>query len=165
MRPGRFLRHLFAPTFATRRRFPRPALEAIEAAIAAAECRTSAEIRFAIETSLDIPDLWRDKSPRERAAEAFAQLRVWDSELRNGVLIYVLLADHDVEIVADRAAAACISADEWEQACRLIEEHFRAGQFREGAVAGVSAVGALLASHFPVGEHAREAQPNQPALL
>ncbi len=161
---ARTWRHLIASRLGTRRRFPRVALDAIEAAIAEAERGTSAEIRFAIETALDLPDLWRDKPPRERALETFAQLRVWDSELRNGVLIYVLMADHDVEIVADRAAAARISAAEWEQACQLIETHFRNRRFREGAVAGVAAVGALLAAQFPPGA-ARENQPNQPALL
>jgi uncharacterized membrane protein len=165
MRVVRILRHLVASRLGTRRRFPRATLQAIEEAIAEAERRTSAEIRFAIETALDLPDLWRDKPPRERAAEAFAQLRVWDSELRNGVLIYVLVADHDVEIVADRAAAARISGAEWENACQLIEEHFRNGRFRDGAVAGVAAVGALLASRFPAGVDPREEQPNRPALL
>jgi uncharacterized membrane protein len=162
---ARTLRHLFASRLGTGRRFPRAALEAIEAAIADAERGTSAEIRFAIETALDLPELWHDKPPRECAAETFAQLRVWDSELRNGVLIYVLVADHDVEIVADRAAAARIGPQEWERACELIETHFRAGRFREGAVAGVAAVGALLASHFPAGDTPREEQPNRPSVL
>ena len=84
-----------------------------------------------------------------RALEAFARLRVWDTELSNGVLIYVLMADRDVEIVADRGAAARISPIEWEGACRLMESHFREGRFREGALAGVEAVGGLLEREFP----------------
>jgi uncharacterized membrane protein len=161
----RVLRHLFATRLGTSRRFPRASLAAIEAAVAEAERRTSAQIRFAIETALDLPELWAGKQPRERALEVFAELRVWDTELRNGVLIYVLVADHDVEIVADRAAAARISPDEWEAACRQIEEHFRSGRFEAGAVAGVASVGALLARHFPPGARGRDEQPDQPALL
>lgn len=161
----RTLRHLFATRLGTMRRFPRQTMEAIEAAIVQAESRTSGEIRFAIETALDLPELWNGKSPRERALEAFAELRVWDSELRNGVLIYVLVADHDVEIVADRAAAARISPAEWESACRLIEEHFRAGRFREGAVTGIASVGALLERHFPPLRADRNELPDQATLL
>jgi uncharacterized membrane protein len=161
----RMLRHLLATEHGTRRRFPTDVMGAIEAAIAAVELRTSGEIRFAVETALDIPDLRGDKAPRDRALEVFAGLRVWDSELRNGVLIYVLMADRDVEIVADRGAAERVSAADWEAACRLIEEHFRAGRFREGSLAGVHAVGALLERHFPARPIERDEQPNQPALL
>ena len=114
----RALRHLFASQLGTRRRFTREVTEAIESAIAAAELRTSGEIRFAVETGLQPWELRAGKSPRERALEVFGELRVWDSELRNGVLIYVLMADRDVEIVADRGAAACIRGEDWESACK-----------------------------------------------
>jgi uncharacterized membrane protein len=160
----RMLRHLCATRAGTRRRFSQAVLEAIEKAVAAAESRTGGEIRFAVETALDIPELWSGKTPRECAHEAFAHLRVWDSELNNGVLIYVLMADRDVEIVADRGAAARISADQWEAACKLMESHFREGRFREGAVAGVEAVAGLLEREFPARAPKGEL-PNQPALL
>jgi uncharacterized membrane protein len=161
----RVLRQLCATRAGTRRRFSQNVLEAIEKAVAAAESRAGCEIRFAVETALDIPELWSRKSPRECAREAFSHLRVWDSELNNGVLIYVLMADRDVEIVADRGAAARISPDEWEAACKLMESHFREGRFREGAVAGVEAVGGLLAREFPVRAPKGDELPNQPALL
>ena len=161
----RLLRHLFATRAGTRRRFSDAVDAAIESAIRAAETGTSGEIRFAIETALDIAELWAGLTPRERAMQVFSQLRVWDTELRNGVLIYVLGADRDVEIVADRAAAAKIPATEWEAVCRLIEGHFRAGRFEAGAVAGVAAVGALLVLHFPAVPGDRNELPNQPTLL
>jgi uncharacterized membrane protein len=161
----RALRHLFATQTGTRRHFPPDALVAIEQAVAAVERRTAAEIRIAIETSLELPDLWARKSPRDRALDVFGELRVWDTELSNGVLIYVLMADRDVEIVADRGAAGLIAAEDWESACRLMEGHFRAGRFREGAVAGVSAVGALLERHFPARAVEPDELPNQPRLL
>lgn len=161
----RVLRHFFATQAGTRRKFGPAVLDAIEAAIASAELRTSGEIRFAIETSLELPDLWARRSARERALDVFGELRVWDSELANGVLIYVLMADRDVEIVADRGAAAKITPEEWEAACRLMETHFRARRFEEGAVAGVAAVGALLERHFPARSAERNEQPNQPSLL
>jgi uncharacterized membrane protein len=161
----RLLKHLFATRTATRRRFPHDVTEAIEQAVTAIELRTSGEIRFAIDTALELPEIWADKSPRECAHEAFARLRVWDSELNNGVLIYVLMADRDVEIVADRGAAARISPIEWEAACRVMESHFREGRFREGALAGVEAVGGLLVREFPCRAGNRDEIPNQPALL
>jgi len=161
----RMLKHLCATRAGTRRRFSSGVLEAIEQAAAAVERRTSGEVRFAIETALDIPELWRDKPPRQCAIEAFARLHVWDSELNNGVLIYVLMADRDVEIVADRGAAVRISPSEWEAACRLMESHFREGRFKEGALAGVEAVGNLLEREFPSGSGNRDELPNQPTLL
>ena len=161
----RVLKHLCATRAGTRRRFPRDVLDAIEQTVAQSERRTSGEIRFAIDTALELPEIWADKPPRECAHEAFARLRVWDSELNNGVLIYVLMADRDVEIVADRGAAARISPAEWEAACRLMESHFREGRFKEGALAGVRAVGGLLEREFPCGAGNRDELPNQPALL
>jgi len=140
-------------------------MSAIEQAVTAVERRTSAEIRFAIDTALDLPDLWARKSPRERALDVFGELRVWNTELANGVLIYVLMADRDVEIVADRGAAALIAPADWEAACQLMEGHFRSGRFQEGAVAGVAAVGALLERHFPARAVEPDELPNQPRLL
>jgi|SRR5690349_21456866 len=165
---SRLLRHLCATRAGTRRRFSDTVDTAIEEAIRAAEKRSSGEIRFVIETALDIPELWAGVTARARAEAVFAQLRVWDTELRNGVLIYVLMADRNVEIVADRGAAVRISLTEWESVCRLIEGHFQAGRFKEGAVAGVDEVGRLLAREFSARDGAkpdRDELPNQPTLL
>ncbi len=166
----RALRHLFATRIGTRRRFPDDVLSSIEKTIGSIETRTSAEIRFVIETALDLGDLFAGTAPRARAAQLFSLLQVWDTQRRNGVLIYVLVADRDVEIVADRGAAAVIPPEKWEVACKQMEEHFRAGRFAEGALAGVNAVGALLESHFPFESHEarsrdRDELPNQPTLL
>jgi uncharacterized membrane protein len=165
MQFSRVMRHLFSTRAATRARFPSTLEQEISAAVVQAEARTSGEIRFVTETALEIPELWTAVTPRERAGQVFAQLGVWNTELRNGVLIYVLMADRDVEIVADRGAADRISPAEWEAACRLMESHFREGRFREGALAGVQAVGALLEREFPSRSGDRDELPNQPALL
>jgi uncharacterized membrane protein len=162
----RTLRHLFATRSATRRRFSVPVLESIETAIAAAERATSGEVRFVVETALELPEVWAGLTPRERAIQTFSDLHVWNTELRNGVLIYVLLADHDVEILADRGASERIAQADWEGVCRVMESHFRAGRFGEGSLAGVAAVGGLLERHFPVDRgRNRDELPNQPALL
>lgn len=162
---NRWLKHLIATPLATRRRFPRHVLQAIEKAITTVEAQHAGEIRFVIETSFDFAALRAGRSPRERAIEVFGQLGVWDTENNNGVLIYLLMAEHDVEIVADRGIAARVTSMEWEALCRLMESHFREGRFREGAIEGVEGVGALLARYFPSAGGDRNEQPNRPVLL
>ncbi len=148
--------------------FPKTTLDAIEAAVGRAESTHAGEIRFAIETSLAPVHVLNDLTPRARALEVFAHLRVWDTEHNNGVLIYVQLADRDVEIVADRGLDGRVSAAEWEGVCRLMERHFHAGSYQAGAIAGVDAVGTLLARHFPsaaVSGKAHNQLPDRPTLL
>jgi uncharacterized membrane protein len=165
MQLGRALRHLFSTRWGTRRRFTVEVRRRIEAAIAGLERRHAGEIRFAIETALDLPELWDGVMSRERAVNVFGQLGVWDTAGNNGVLIYVLMADQVVEIVADRAIAARVAQGEWDALCRAMEVHFRAGRFAEGSEAGIAGVGALLARHFPgQGGDANE-QPDRPVLL
>lgn len=162
----RLLRHLGATPWALRRAFPAGTLAAIEEAVRAAEARHAGEIRFAVEGALPLPRLWRGAGPRERAVEIFSELRVWDTEHNNGVLIYVLLADRSVEIVADRGVGdARVPAAEWQAACRQMETAFRAGHFREGAVAGVAAVAEVLARHPPARPDAGNELPDRPVLL
>jgi uncharacterized membrane protein len=139
-----------------RARFPARTLDAIEAAIRAGETRHGGEVCFAVEAGLELGDLWRGASARDRAIEVFSELRVWDTAANNGVLIYLLLAERDVEIVVDRGAAERVPPEAWERVCRAMEEHFRAARFEEGAIAGVRDVSDLLAAHFPPGERASE---------
>ena len=162
---GRAIRHLFATRWGTRRRFTADVRARIEQGIAALERRHAGEIRFAIETAFDLPDLWYGTTPRQRALLVFGQLGVWDTAGNNGVLIYVLVADRDVEIVADRAIAARVSQREWDAVCRDMEAHFKAGRFGEGAVAGIARVGELLARHFPGEGGDRNEHPDVPVFL
>jgi len=149
MQLGRLLRHAAATHWRTRMQFPAATLDAIEESIKRTEAAHGGEIRFAIETSLSPLHILNDLTPRSRALDVFSHLRVWDTAANNGVLIYVQMADRNVEIVADRGLSGRISQAEWEAVCRLMEVHFRAGRFQAGSVAGVEAVGNLLARHFP----------------
>ena len=110
----RWLKHLFMPPWAWKRAFPQATLDAIEAAIRGSETSHDGEIRFAIESSLPASAVWRGMRGRERAVEVFSSLRVWDTEHNSGVLVYLLLADHDIEIVADRGIAARVDNAAWE---------------------------------------------------
>src|SRR5215216_1831269 len=117
-------RHLLEHNWRARRIFTPEVLVAIEAAIKASEATHSGQIRFVVEGALDGAPLFRNQSARERALDVFSRLRIWDTEHNNGVLIYLLLADRDFEIVADRGINANVSAADWEQICRRMESHF-----------------------------------------
>jgi uncharacterized membrane protein len=172
MQIGRLIRHMAAPHWRARQRFPSKTLDAIEQAIARAELTHAGEIRFAVESVLPPLHILKGVTPRARAHDVFASLKVWDTEQNNGVLVFVQLADRSVEIVADRGFEGRVSAAEWAAVCRLMEEHFRAGRFEAGSIAGVDAIGALLARHFPQipgqpGQKApsRNQLPDRPTLL
>ena len=140
MNMQRITRHLFTPAWRVKRAFSPAALQAIERAIAQTEAAHHGQIRFAVEHALDVAQLMAGMSARERAVEVFGQLRVWDTEHNNGVLIYLLLADRDVEIVADRGIHRHVG-EGWEGICRDMERHFRQGEFQTGVLAGIRAVG------------------------
>src|SRR5471032_2514096 len=145
----RSLRHLFTDHMSVKRAFPARAMQAITAAVAEGEKRHDGELRFAIEASLPLGYLWRKASAHERALEVFSRLRVWDTEHNSGVLIYVLLADRHVQIVADRGIHARVQDGAWEAIVRQMQGAFAAGRFADGALAGVRAISDLLARHFP----------------
>ncbi|MFZ2161960.1 MAG: TPM domain-containing protein [Sideroxyarcus sp.] len=145
----RIVKHLSASSAAMRRKFPRTSLNRIEQAIAEVEQTHAGQIRFAVESALDIGPLFAGQTARERAIEVFSHLRVWDTEQNNGVLIYLLLADRDVEIVADRGVHARLGQATWEAVCQEMEAAFRQGRFEEGVIAGIRSVGAHLARHYP----------------
>jgi uncharacterized membrane protein len=153
--------------FSARRAFPDAALARIEEAIERSERAHTAELRVAIEASLPLRDVWRGRSPRERALEVFAQTNVWDTEANNGVLLYVLLADHAVEIVADRAAAAKIHDGYWREICSAMSEAYRAGRFEAGTLAAIERIDRLLAAAFPREAGATDVDelPNRPLVL
>lgn len=145
----RMLRHALATPGAARRAFPPRTLQAIDEAIRAAEARHGGEIRFVVETDLALDELWRDVSPRQRAIEVFGETGAWDTESNNGVLLYVLLADRDVEIVADRGYRGKVQDEEWERVCTRMENAFRDGRFEEGTVEGIAGISQLVAREYP----------------
>lgn len=165
MKLQRILRHLFTTQRAVRAAFSSQTLDAVEESIRQGEASHGGQVRFVVEASLDGAPLWRGQSARERAVDLFAQLRVWDTEHNSGVLIYVLLADRAVEVVADRGIHACCGAEAWGRICAEMQQQFGDGRFAEGSVAGVRSVGALLKQHFPRGLAGANELPDRPVLL
>jgi uncharacterized membrane protein len=160
----RIARHLLMLPGAVSRAFPPSAMAAIEQAIAGSEREHSGEIRFAVEPALDTAALLAGQLARERALEVFSHLRIWDTDERNGVLIYLLLADRDIEIVADRGLNV-VQAAEWEAICRNMEQSLRRGEFQQAMVDGVQAVSRLVARHFPRRAADRNELPDRPVAL
>ena len=145
----RIARHLLTTGLSVHKRFPPQVRRTIEQAIGASEAKHSGEIRFAVEATLNLRSLLRGKTAHERALEVFSMLGVWDTEANTGVLIYVLLADRQVEIIADRGINRHVEPAAWQAVCRRMVEAFRQGDFEAGSVQGVRAVSALLERHFP----------------
>jgi uncharacterized membrane protein len=161
----RFWRHVLMSPVQEARCFPSATLDALQREIAAQEKRHRAELCFVVEAELTTAELWRDLSPRDRARELFALRGVWNTEENNGVLIYVLLADRSVEIVADRGIDRHVRPEEWRAICRAMEAAFAEKRYEEGAIAGVRAVSDLAARDFPASGEGRNELPDRPVLI
>ncbi len=161
----RLWRHLTTTRASAARAFPAPSLDAIESAITASELTHSAEIRFVLEPALDLGDVSAGVTSRTRARQLFASLEVWDTQANNGVLVYVLFADHAIEIIADRGFDARVGADAWRAICAEGEAAYREGRFEAGSVLMIERIGALAARQFPPQVRPIDELPNSPLLL
>jgi uncharacterized membrane protein len=161
----RFARHVAITPWKARAAFSDAVLDAIQHEVAQQEKRHRGEVRFVVEAELTTAQLWANLASRPRAIEVFSMLQVWNTEENTGILIYVLLADHKVEIVADRGIQKKVAQEEWAAIVKMMEAHFRAGRFQEGAIAGVRAASGLIAQHFPADEHGANELPDRPLML
>lgn len=161
----RILDHLIYPPWRVRRAFPAETLKAVEDEVAASERLHRGELRFVVEAGLSFPELWHGTTARQRALEVFSDLHIWDTEENSGVLIYVQLADRQVEIVADRGIHRKVGDATWQTICRDMEIAFRDGRFREGARAGVQAISQVLSAHFPAHGANPDELPNAAIIL
>ena len=164
MKFKRLLRHLLTDHQSVSRALPPEAMKAIEKAIGEEEKRHGGQLRVAIEAALPLSDLARGVGSRERAIALFAGLRVWDTAHNAGVLIYLLLADRSVELVADRGIHSKVGTAAWEAICGEMQQEFARGQFERGVVIGVRAVSDLLAEHFPPSGDGNEL-PDKPVVV
>src|SRR6201986_1139969 len=161
----RISKHLLLHRRHARRLFPRKTRAAIEQAIKAGEATHSGQSRFVVEGALDGVALFKDQSARERALDIFSHLRIWDTAHNSGVLIYLLLADRQVEIIADRGIDAKVGAAGWEKICADMQTEFRSGQFERGVIAGIEAVSRQLATYFPARGQGPNELPDAPVVL
>ena len=161
----RVLRHLFAPS--AQRLFPASAMDRITRAIAEGEARHAGQVCFAVEPALHWGAVLRGTSPRQAAEDAFARMRVWDTEGNNGVLLYLLLADRHIEIVADRGLRGAVEAGHWRAICERMEGGLRSGDPEAAVVGAIGAISDVLAHAFPAtaGRSADNELPDRPQIL
>ncbi|MBT2326458.1 TPM domain-containing protein [Variovorax paradoxus] len=166
-RLARLWRHRWIDAADVRRALPPEALERLGRRVAASERRHSGELRICVEAGLPMSYIWRGARPRERAITMFGKLRVWDTEHNNGVLIYLLLAEHAIELVADRGIDAHVSAEAWAAMAQRMAAAFREGRFEDGLTQALEEVSALLVAHFPLaaGEADRNELPDAPIVI
>lgn len=165
MNMKRIARHLMMTHWRVNRAFPSGTLISIDRAIKASEAAHVGEIRFAVEGALDIAPLFKGQSARARAIDVFSHLRIWDTEQNNGVLIYLLLADRTVEIVADRGIHAKVGSQEWERICHRMENDFQKADYEGGLIRGIQEVTNHLVIHFPFVGDDRNELPDKPVVL
>jgi len=165
MRAKRLLRHIFTTRLQLKKAFPQSALHDIEAAIKASERQHSGELRFVVEVSLDPLSVMEGETPRMRAIELFSNLRIWDTEHNCGMLIYVLIADHAVEIVADRGIHKKVGEAEWTRICHDMEAAFRDKQYRDGVLTGIKGVTGHMNNHFPAHGDDKNELSDRPIVL
>jgi uncharacterized membrane protein len=158
-------KHLIEHRWRARRVFTPQVLGQIEQAIKTGEATHSGQVRFVVEGALDGAALFRDQPARDRALDIFSHLRIWDTAHNNGVLIYLLLADRKVEIVADRGIDAKVGAAGWQKICAAMETDFKAGNFTGGVVKGIEAVSQQLAVHFPSHGAGPNELPDAPVVI
>lgn len=166
-RLARLLRHRWADGSATRA-LPPDLLERLTRRVTASEQRHTGQVRICVEGGLPLSYLWRGASARQRAVMQFGKLRVWDTEHNNGVLIYLLLADHAIEIVADRGLSRAVPPGTWHRLVAHMGEAFRAGRYEDGLTQALAEVSALLVAHFPApaeaGARGANELPDAPVL-
>lgn len=155
----RILKHRLLDETDTARALAPAALARLQARVAASELKHSGEIRLCVEAGLPLSYLWRRATARQRAVTMFGKLQVWDTEHNNGVLIYLLLAERAIEVVADRSITRMVPQATWDALVADMRGDFHAGKFEQGLARAVDAVDALLCRHFPLG--ASEANPNE----
>jgi uncharacterized membrane protein len=163
---GRLLRHRWLDESDTHKAVPPEMLQRLAARVAASEKRHSGEIRIFVEAGLPVSYVLRDATPRERAVAMFGKLRVWDTEHNNGVLIYLLLAERAIEIVADRGLSQRVDAGEWQRIVSRMSDAFKQSRVEDGLTQALEEVSALLVVHFPLaaGEPDRNELPDEPVL-
>ena len=168
-------RHLWLDASDTRRAIPPEMLERLTRRVAASEQQHAGQIRLCIESSLPFSDVWRlsAESPiaaltRQRAMALFGTLRVWDTEHNNGVLIYVLLAEQAIEIVADRGLTRHVDAAQWQAMLARMASAFQARRYEDGLTLAIEEVSDVLVARFARAEAApgqSNELPDTPLLL
>ena len=159
----RMLKHSWLDSSSAHHAMPPELLLRLQQQVTASEQRHSGELRIYVEGSLPASYLWCDTTTRhltrQRAVDLFSELRVWDTAHNNGVLIYLLLAEHAIEIVADRGLNQVVDTQAWQHLMTRMRKAFQQGHFEVGLSQALNEVSELLVQRFPL--KAGESNPNE----
>lgn len=161
----RWVRHRWMDVQDVRRKLPAEVAARLEAQVRASEAAHAGELCVAIEGGLPVGYLRRGLSARDRALTLFGKLRVWDTPDNNGVLIYLLLADHAIEIVADRGLNDHVPPEVWAGVCARMGEAIGKGDFEGGLTAAIAEVDTLLRRYCPLAQGERKTNVLPDALV
>ena len=163
----RVLNHGWRDPADARRALGAGAVERLAERVRQSELAHSGEIRVCVEAGLPLSYLWRGAAARERAVTLFGKLGVWDTAHNNGVLIYLLLAERQIEIVADRGIDAQVAGGHWQALVAGMSQSFGDGRFEDGLNRAIDAVGALLGEHFALAAGVRgdNELPDAPVIV
>ena len=162
---SRLFKHLFATSRQTKKHFPLSGLQLIEDRIAESEIGHSGQIRVVIETTLSPYAIWHQQSSRERAIEVFSLQKIWDTENNNGVLIYLLMADHAFEIIADRGVHQKVGDEFWKKVCEMMEIHLKNSDFQTGVLTGIYEIDQILRQFYPASVITPNELSDEPILI
>jgi uncharacterized membrane protein len=162
---SRLFKHLFATSRQTKKYFPASGLQLIEDRIAESEIGHSGQIRVVIETTLSPYAIWHQQSSRERAIEVFSLQKIWDTENNNGVLIYLLMADHAFEIIADRGVHQKVGDEFWKKVCEMMEIRLKNSDFQEGVLTGIHEIDQILRKFYPASVITPNELSDEPILI
>lgn len=161
----RLFRHLFTTKRSGKHAFPEATLQAIQKVIAEGEKQHRAEVQLIVEPSMPLSEIWEGTTARERAIELFAIHGIWDTEENSGILIYIDLADHQVEIVTDRGIKHVTRDDEWQSICRTMTSGYAQGNYHDSTIKAVKLMNEILHEHLPDTENLPNQLPNRPIIL
>ena len=144
----RIFKHRWLDESDSRKAVPAELAERLRRRVVASEQRHTGEVRICVEAGLPLSYLWRNATARQRAVTLFGKFRVWDTAHNNGVLIYLLLADHAIEIVADRGLNAVVTPAQWQEMIRHLSQALRDNRYEDGLTQALEEVSAVLVEHF-----------------
>jgi uncharacterized membrane protein len=162
---SRLFKHWFTTSAAGRKAFPAATLKAIETAITEGEPLHRAEVRLIVEPALATHMVLQQMTSRQRAVELFSHYRIWDTEENCGVLVYINLADHKVEIVADRAVGRLVSRADWHAVCQTMTHGFAQGAYHDSVVDALAQLNAMLKAQMPADGARANQLSNKPVML
>jgi uncharacterized membrane protein len=166
-RLSRLFRHLFTWQSKVDDAFSESCFAKIEQAVAKTEAIHGCEIAFVVEASLSPRQVWHRCTARDRALEMFGRFGVWDTELNNGVLLYVLFADRSVELVVDRAISKRIEQSVWDALVKQLTAQFAKQEYGLASVHAVEQIGKVLSAHFTASQTSVDVNevPNKPRSI